>query len=191
MTTGSRGFKSRLRLHMKTLQLPFSASVTIAVRSGHFHHGPNSGTSQYTCLITRQPFFRRSHRRQKRQRRAPRQSDLQAPARRSAVSRHCRDIEDTVVPQVVNAILSRHNFILLGLRGQAKTRLIRMLTTLLDRGHALRRGLRDSRQPVPPDLPPLPRSDRGAGRRNAHRLAHAATIATWKNWPRRMSPSPT
>ncbi len=40
--------------------------------------------------------------------------------------------EDSVVPQVVNAVLSRHNFILLGLRGQAKTRLIRLLTTLLD-----------------------------------------------------------
>src|SRR5215831_14561759 len=40
--------------------------------------------------------------------------------------------EDSVVPQMVNAILSRHNFILLGLRGQAKTRLIRMLTSLLD-----------------------------------------------------------
>src|SRR5438270_6452805 len=40
--------------------------------------------------------------------------------------------EDTVIPQVVNAVLSRHNFILLGLRGQAKTRLIRMLTGLLD-----------------------------------------------------------
>src|SRR5580692_5519932 len=40
--------------------------------------------------------------------------------------------EDTVTPQMVNAVLSRHNFILLGLRGQAKTRLIRMLTTLLD-----------------------------------------------------------
>jgi magnesium chelatase subunit I len=40
--------------------------------------------------------------------------------------------EDSVVPQLVNAILSRHNFILLGLRGQAKTRLIRMLTTLFD-----------------------------------------------------------
>ena len=40
--------------------------------------------------------------------------------------------EESVVPQVVNALLSRHNFILLGLRGQAKTRLIRMLTTLLD-----------------------------------------------------------
>jgi magnesium chelatase subunit I len=36
--------------------------------------------------------------------------------------------EDTVVPQIVNAVLSRHNFILLGLRGQAKTRIIRMLT---------------------------------------------------------------
>ena len=40
--------------------------------------------------------------------------------------------EDTVVPQIVNALLSKHNFILLGLRGQAKTRIIRMLTTLLD-----------------------------------------------------------
>jgi hypothetical protein len=40
--------------------------------------------------------------------------------------------DDTVVPQLINAILSRHNFILLGLRGQAKTRLVRMLTTLLD-----------------------------------------------------------
>src|ERR1019366_7294264 len=40
--------------------------------------------------------------------------------------------EDTVAPQIVNAVLSRHNFILLGLRGQAKTRLIRMLTALLD-----------------------------------------------------------
>ena len=40
--------------------------------------------------------------------------------------------EDTVIPQIVNAILARHNFILLGLRGQAKTRLLRALTTLLD-----------------------------------------------------------
>ncbi|HEU4636922.1 MAG TPA: sigma 54-interacting transcriptional regulator [Edaphobacter sp.] len=40
--------------------------------------------------------------------------------------------EDTVVPQIVNAILSKHNFILLGLRGQAKSRILRSLTTLLD-----------------------------------------------------------
>ena len=40
--------------------------------------------------------------------------------------------DETVVPQLVNALLSRHNFILLGLRGQAKTRLLRALVTLLD-----------------------------------------------------------
>src|SRR5216683_3262769 len=40
--------------------------------------------------------------------------------------------QDTVVPQLVNAILSRHNFILLGLRGQAKSRILRQLVSLLD-----------------------------------------------------------
>jgi len=40
--------------------------------------------------------------------------------------------EDTVMPQMVNALLSRHHFILLGLRGQAKSRILRALTTLLD-----------------------------------------------------------
>jgi magnesium chelatase subunit I len=40
--------------------------------------------------------------------------------------------EDTVVPQIVNAILSKQNFILLGLRGQAKSRILRALTDLLD-----------------------------------------------------------
>ncbi len=40
--------------------------------------------------------------------------------------------DETVVPQVVNAILARHHFILLGLRGQAKSRLLRALTSLLD-----------------------------------------------------------
>ncbi len=40
--------------------------------------------------------------------------------------------DDTVIPQLVNAILSRHNFILLGLRGQAKSRILRSLVDLLD-----------------------------------------------------------
>ncbi|MBK7905503.1 MAG: sigma 54-interacting transcriptional regulator [Gemmatimonadetes bacterium] len=40
--------------------------------------------------------------------------------------------EDTVMPQIVNALLSRHHFILLGLRGQAKSRILRALTSLLD-----------------------------------------------------------
>src|SRR5476651_397158 len=40
--------------------------------------------------------------------------------------------DETVIPQLVNAVLSRHNFILLGLRGQAKSRILRGLADLLD-----------------------------------------------------------
>ena len=40
--------------------------------------------------------------------------------------------DDSVIPQIVNAVLSQHNFIILGLRGQAKTRLLRSLVDLLD-----------------------------------------------------------
>ena len=40
--------------------------------------------------------------------------------------------EDTVIPQIVNAVLSKQNFILLGLRGQAKSRILRSLSELLD-----------------------------------------------------------
>src|SRR5918999_1192913 len=40
--------------------------------------------------------------------------------------------DETVVPQITNAILARHNLILLGLRGQAKSRIIRQLADLLD-----------------------------------------------------------
>jgi magnesium chelatase subunit I len=40
--------------------------------------------------------------------------------------------DDSVIPQITNAVLSKHNMILLGLRGQAKSRLLRALTSLLD-----------------------------------------------------------
>jgi len=40
--------------------------------------------------------------------------------------------DDTVIPQIINAILSRHHFILLGLRGQAKSRILRALVGFLD-----------------------------------------------------------
>src|SRR5215471_5897239 len=40
--------------------------------------------------------------------------------------------DDSVIPQIVNAVLSQHNFILLGLRGQAKSRILRGLAQLLD-----------------------------------------------------------
>jgi magnesium chelatase subunit I len=40
--------------------------------------------------------------------------------------------DKTVIPQLVNALLARHDIILLGLRGQAKTRLLRLLVQFLD-----------------------------------------------------------
>ena len=40
--------------------------------------------------------------------------------------------DDSVIPQITNAVLSKHNMILLGLRGQAKSRILRGLTSLLD-----------------------------------------------------------
>lgn len=40
--------------------------------------------------------------------------------------------EDTVIPDLQTAILSRHNILLLGLRGQAKTRIARLMVSLLD-----------------------------------------------------------
>lgn len=43
-----------------------------------------------------------------------------------------RGYGDSVIPQLVNAVLARHDFILLGLRGQAKSRILRQLTGLLD-----------------------------------------------------------
>ena len=61
---------------------------------------------------------------------------------------------------MVNAVLSRHNFILLGLRGQAKTRLIRMLTTLLDEQMPYIAGCEIRDNPFAPICRRLPRPDR-------------------------------
>ena len=58
--------------------------------------------------------------------------------------------DDTVVPQLVNALLSQHNFILLGLRGQAKTRLLRALVTLLDENIPVMPGCEINDDPLDP-----------------------------------------
>ena len=58
--------------------------------------------------------------------------------------------DETVVPQLVNAILSRHNFILLGLRGQAKSRILRGLTDLLDERIAVVPGCEIHDDPLQP-----------------------------------------
>ncbi len=58
--------------------------------------------------------------------------------------------DDTVIPQLVNAILSRHNFILLGLRGQAKSRIMRSLVGLLDEQIAVVPGCEIHDDPLDP-----------------------------------------
>ena len=58
--------------------------------------------------------------------------------------------EESVIPQVVNAILSRHDFVLLGLRGQAKTRLLRALVSLLDEAVPVMPGCQINDDPLAP-----------------------------------------
>ncbi len=58
--------------------------------------------------------------------------------------------DDTVIPQLVNAVLSRHNFILLGLRGQAKSRILRSLVDLLDEEIAVIPGCEIHDNPLAP-----------------------------------------
>ncbi len=77
--------------------------------------------------------------------------------------------DETVVPQVVNAILSRHNFILLGLRGQAKSRLLRGLAALLDEHVPVVPGCEIHDDPLAPIC--------GACRRRVHDEGDAMPIA--------------
>lgn len=57
---------------------------------------------------------------------------------------------DTVIPQIVNGILSKHDMLLLGLRGQAKTRILRMLPELLDEWMPTLAGTEVNDDPIRP-----------------------------------------
>src|SRR5687767_12117739 len=84
--------------------------------------------------------------------------------------------DETVVPQLVNAILSRHNLILLGLRGQAKSRIIRQLTNLLDEQIPIIAGSEVNDDPFQPI---------SAHGRQAIELHGDATQIDWVNRDRR------
>lgn len=58
--------------------------------------------------------------------------------------------ENTVIPQIKNAILARHDLILLGLRGQAKTKILRMLVTFLDEYIPVVKGSEVNDDPLQP-----------------------------------------
>ncbi|HEY1683382.1 MAG TPA: sigma 54-interacting transcriptional regulator [Tepidisphaeraceae bacterium] len=57
---------------------------------------------------------------------------------------------DSVIPHIVNAILAKHDMLFLGLRGQAKTRILRLLPTLLDEWMPVLEGVEINDDPIAP-----------------------------------------
>jgi magnesium chelatase subunit I len=57
---------------------------------------------------------------------------------------------DSVIPQIINGILSKHDLLFLGLRGQAKTRILRMLPSLLDEWIPVLAGTEINDDPIEP-----------------------------------------
>ncbi len=93
--------------------------------------------------------------------------------------------DDTVIPQIINAILSRHHFILLGLRGQAKSRILRGLVGFMDAQVPVVAGCEINDNPYQSDLPGLPGTNCGPRAIRRRLRGFRAIIATWKSWPRR------
>ena len=99
--------------------------------------------------------------------------------------------EDTVLPQLENALIAGHDVIFLGERGQAKTRIIRSLTEPARRVVADRRRQRDQRRPVRADLAARPPPRGRARRRDPDRVDPRATGASARSWRRPTRRSPT
>ena len=99
--------------------------------------------------------------------------------------------DETVLPQVENAILAGQDIILLGERGQAKSRIARSLVGLLDEWMPVVAGAELHDDPLRPVSPFARSARRRAGRRDPDRLGARRRIATARSWPRRTSRSPT
>ena len=91
--------------------------------------------------------------------------------------------DETVIPQVVNAVLSGHDLLFLGLRGQGKTRMLRMLVELLDDAVPIVAGSEINDDPLAPsrNMPATWSTARGTP---ARLNGSAGTAATTKNSPR-------
>ena len=103
-------------------------------------------------------------------RRAPPQRRPRGSPPASRSSTGSLGYEDTVIPQLENAILAGHDIIFLGERGQAKTRIIRSLVELLDEWMPIVAGSRDQRRPLRPISRHARRRVAERGRRDADRL---------------------
>ena len=100
--------------------------------------------------------------------------------------------EHTVMLQLENALLAGHDIIFLGERGQAKTRIIRSLTGLLDEWMPIVGGSEINDDPfVPVSRHAVPTLIDRAGRRDARSIGCIATIASARSWQPPTHRSPT
>ena len=99
--------------------------------------------------------------------------------------------EDTVLPQIENAILSGQDIVFLGERGQAKTKIARLMVELLDDEVPALAGCETNDDPFAPISPGRAPADRRAGRPRADRVAPARPTATARSSRRPTSRSRT
>ena len=92
--------------------------------------------------------------------------------------------DDSVLPALERGILAGHDLILLGERGQAKTRLVRAMVNLLDEFVPAIAGYRDQRSPLPADLRPREGAGGRARRRDAESPGSPARTGTPRSSPR-------
>ena len=99
--------------------------------------------------------------------------------------------EDTVMPQLENALLAGHDVIFLGERGQAKTRMIRSLTGLLDEWMPIVAGSEINDDPYHPVSKHARDLVEERGRRHTDRLGAPQRTASARSSPRPTPRSPT
>ena len=99
--------------------------------------------------------------------------------------------EDTVLPQLENALLAGHDVIFLGERGQAKTRMIRSLTGLLDEWMPIVAGSEINDDPYAARSPATPATSSPSTATTRRSTGCTATTASARSWPRPTRRSPT
>ena len=99
--------------------------------------------------------------------------------------------EDTVLPQLENALLAGHDVIFLGERGQAKTRMIRSLTGLLDEWMPIVAGSEINDDPYRPGVAATPATSSPSTATTRRSSGCTATTASARSWPPPTRRSPT
>ena len=99
--------------------------------------------------------------------------------------------EDTVIPQLERALIAGHDVVLLGERGQGKTRLLRTLVGLLDEWTPVIAGSELGEHPYEPITHESRRRARSSSATTCRSSGGTATSGTPRSWPRPTPASPT